>query len=313
MRLKPSMAKSLLTLPFLLALAGCNIGDYRLFNPVSIIAGVQYRATLFEFGIMCIIIVPVTLFIALFIWRYRKGARAAYDPDWSHSLALEILVWGVPLVIVVICGIVSIRTGHEVDPYAPTALADKPAAQTPLEIDVITTDWQWLFVYPQQHIAAVNELVVPAGRVVHMRLTSTSVTNDFFIPQIAPMIDVMPGMRTENTFDAPTKGSFSGFSADFSGAGFSWMQFTLHVVSQADFDDWAAHAATSLRQLSYQAFTQFAQPTVNEGAKVSYFSNPAPQLFETVVTAAQAGVVYPVPDSITHSVGEAADVHASSK
>jgi cytochrome o ubiquinol oxidase subunit 2 len=217
---------------------------------------------------------------------------------------LEVLVWGVPLVIVTICGIVSIRTTHDVDPYAPGILAKAEAAQPPLEIDVITTDWQWLFIYPAQHVAAVDELVVPEGRVAHFRLTSTSVTNDFFIPGVAPMIDVMPGMRTEDTFDAPKPGSYSGFSANFSGAGFSWMQFDLRVVPQADFDAWVANAAASPRQLSYAAFTQFARPTANQGAKISYFANPAPQLFESVVNAARAGVLYPVPDSLTHSIAD---------
>jgi cytochrome o ubiquinol oxidase subunit II len=299
MRLKP-----LLILPALLALASCNSGDYRLFHPLTQVAAVQWWATLFELGIMALIIAPVTFCIALFIWRYRKGANAAYDPTWSHSLALEVLMWGVPLVIVAICGIVSIRTTHDVDPYAPGILAKSMAAEPPLEVDVITTDWQWLFIYPEQHIATVDELVVPAGRVVHLRLTSTSVVNTFFIPQLVPMIDMMPGMRTEDTFDAPAPGTYTGFSADFSGAGFSWMQFATRIVPQDEFDNWVTKAAASPNQLSYAAFTKFAQPTLNEGAKISYFANPAPQLFENVVNAAQAGVVYPVSDEQTRDIAD---------
>ncbi len=299
MRLKPFLA-----LPALLALSCCNTGDYRLFHPLTQIAAVQWWATLFEVGIMSIVIVPVTILIAVFIWRYRKSANAAYDPTWSHSLVLEILVWGVPLVIVAICGVVSIRTTRQVDPYAPGILANTQAAKTPLDIDVITTDWQWLFIYPGQHIASVDELVIPEGRVAHFRLTSTSVVNTFFIPAVVPMIDIMPGMRTEDTFDAPKAGAYTGFSADFSGAGFSWMQFTTRIVSQADFDAWVAKAAASPRQLNYTAFTQFAQPTLNEGAKISYFANPSPGLFENVVGAAQAGVVYPVSDRETRSIAD---------
>jgi cytochrome o ubiquinol oxidase subunit 2 len=297
MRLKP-----LLALPALAALTSCGAGDFRLFNPLTQVAGVEWWATLFEVGIMCLIIVPVTILIAVFIVRYRKGADATYDPDWSHSFALEILVWGVPLAIVAICGVVSVRTIHEIDPYAPGILAKAMAANPPLEVDVVTTDWQWLFIYPDQHIASVDELVVPAGRIVHMRLTSTSVTNDFFIPQLAPMIDVMPGMRTEDTFDAPKAGVYEGFSADFSGAGFSWMQFATRIVTPADFSAWVANAAASPHALSYAAFTKYAQPTVNEGAKVSYFSNAAPNLFESVVDAAQNGVVYPVSNEVTFHV-----------
>jgi cytochrome o ubiquinol oxidase subunit II len=305
--------KSLLAVPVFLALSSCKAGDYRLFHPLSQVAAVEWWATLFEAGIMSLIIVPVTCLIALFIWRYRKGANAAYDPNWSHSLVLEVLVWGVPLVIVAICGVVSLRTIHEVDPYAPGILAKAESTQAPLEIDVVTTDWQWLFIYPAQHIASVDELVVPAGRVAHFRLTSVSVVNDFFIPQLAPMIDVMPGMRTEDTFDAPGPGTYTGFSADFSGAGFSWMQFATRIVSQSDFDAWVAQAAASPRQLTYTAFTQFAQPTLNEGAKISYFANPTPGLFENVVAAAQAGVVYPVSDKLTYSIANLDGTAATTK
>jgi cytochrome o ubiquinol oxidase subunit II len=307
MRSKLPALKSLAALAPLLALTGCNLGDYRLFNPLSQVAHVQWWATLFEAGIMSLIIVPTTLGIAWFIWRYRKSANAKYDPHWSHSLTLEVLVWGVPLIVVFICGIISIRTTHDVEPYGPGILADHPGLQTPLNIDVITTDWQWLFVYPDQHVAAVDQLVIPEGRIVHLRLTSTSVVNDFFIPQIAPMIDVMPGMRTENMFDAPKAGSFTGFSADFSGAGFSWMQFDTRVVTDSDFDAWVAKTAASPTQLTYQEFTKLAQPTVNENAKPSYYSNPAPGLFESVVAAAQAGVVYPVSDKLTKEVANLED------
>lgn len=292
--------KSAFSLLSLLALSGC--GNYRLFHPLNKVAAIQWWSTVFEVGIMSLIIVPVAILIIWCLWRYRKNANAAYAPTWSHSLVLEVLVWGIPIIIVAICGVVSVRTIHQIDPYAPGILAKRDAATPPLEIDVITTDWQWLFIYPEQHIASVNELVVPQGRVVHMRLTSTSVTNDFFIPQLAPMIDVMPGMRTEDTFDTPNLVNRTGFSADFSGAGFSWMQFATHIVPPADFKAWVAKAAASPRQLSYTQFTKFAQPTLNEGAKISYFSNPAPHLFDTIMTAAQAGVVYPVSDALTHSV-----------
>ena len=293
---------SALTWLLVLGMASFTSGDYRLFHPVDLVAGVEWWSTLFEVGIMSLIIVPVALLIVWCLWRYRKGAGAAYDPEFTHSLVLEILVWGVPLIIVAICGFVSIRTIHEVDPYSPGVLAQAEATAPPIDIDVVTTDWQWLFIYPAQHVASIDEMVVPQGRVVHLRLTSTSVTNDFYIPQIAPMIDIMPGMRTEDAFDAAKLGVFTGFSADFSGAGFSWMQFATRIVPPADFSSWVSRAAASPNALSYGAFTKLAQPTVNEGAKISYFSAPDPQLFDEVVMAADSGVVYPVSNELTRSV-----------
>jgi cytochrome o ubiquinol oxidase subunit 2 len=280
-------------LPALL-LAGCSPDTYRLFHPDGPLASVEWRFTLIDVGVMLLIILPITFMIAVFLWRYRKTRNAAYDPNWSHSLGLELVMWGVPFIVVVFLGYYSYKSVLLVNPYNPTALQMANPADEPLQVDVVTTDWQWFFIYPQQHIATIDDLVVPAGRPVRLRLTSTSVTNDFFIPQVAPMIDVMPGMRTEDAFQENRPGNFEGFSADYSGTGFSWMQFSTRIVPQADFDSWVAKTQASPNQLSYAQFTKLAQPTVNVGAKPSYFSNVDPGLFESVYTAAQQGVEYPV-------------------
>lgn len=300
MRLKPHLA----LLP-MLALTACSSGDYRLFHPLNLIAAQEWHATIVDTVVMLLIILPVLLVIALFGWRYRKGANAVHDPDWSHNTALELLVWGVPFLVVAGLGIYSVKTIYAVEPYDPGLLQNQVAAdpQSVLNVDVIATDWQWVFVYPAQHLATIDQLVVPQGSVVKMRLTSTSVSNDIYIPQLAPMIAVMPGMRTMDTFDAPALGQYTGFAADFSGAGFSWMQFQTKIVSPADFTAWAQRTAASPDALSYASFQQVAQPKVNEGAKISYFSNPDPQLFDKVVAAAQAGVVYPVSSELTKSIG----------
>ena len=297
--------KSYLALLPLLALGACSSGNYQLFHPINAIATQEWHATIIDTVVMLVIILPVLLAIAIFGWRYRKSANAAYDPEWSHNTALELLVWGVPFVVVAGLGIYSVKTIYDIEPYKPGLLQKQVSAdpQSVLNVDVINTDWQWVFVYPKQHVATIDELEVPKGSVVRLRLTSTCVSNDIYIPQLAPMIAVMPGMRTRDTFDAPVVGEYTGFGADFSGAGFSWMQFATHVVSQADFNAWVQKAASSPNQLSYAVFQKVAQPQVNVGAKVSYFSNPDPHLFDKVVAAARAGVVYPVSAKLTKSIG----------
>ncbi len=297
--------KFYLTLLPVLALAACSSGDYRLFHPINAIATQEWHATIVDTVVMLLIILPVLLAIALFAWRYRKGANAAYDPDWSHNTVLELLVWGVPFLVVAGLGLYSVKTIYAVEPYNPGLLHKQVTADpgSVLNVDVINTDWQWIFVYPAQHVATIDELEVPQGSVVRMRLTSASVSNDIYIPQLAPMISVMPGMRTIDTFDAPDLGEYTGFGADFSGAGFSWMQFATHVVSPDDFDSWVKKVSGSPNQLSYAAFQQVAQPHANIGAKISYFSSPDPQLFDKVVAAARAGVVYPVSAALTKSIG----------
>lgn len=288
----------------MLALAGCSTGDYRLFHPVGAIANVELLYTIIDVGVMLLIILPVAVMIGVFSWRYHHSRNATHTPDWSHSLTLEFLVWGVPLIMVAVLGYFSFQSIFMVNPYGPTVLDRNIAATAPLDVDVITTDWQWIFVYPDQHIATIDELVVPAGRSVHLRLTSTSVMNGFYIPQIAPMIDVMPGMRTKDAFESDQTGNFEGFSTDFSGAGFSWMQFATKIVTTSDFTQWVSTVQASPTQLSYAAFQTLAKPTVNVGAKPSYFSNVDPKLFEKVYDAANAGVVYPVPADLTKSIAD---------
>ncbi|WP_234730631.1 ubiquinol oxidase subunit II [Acidocella facilis] len=300
MRLKPYLA----LLP-MLALAACaSSGDYLLFHPENLIATQEWHATIVDTVVMMLVILPVLLVIVWFGWRYRAGANAKHDPDWSHNTALELLVWGVPLLIVGGLGWYTVKTLYAIEPYNPGLLQKQIAAdpQNVLHVDVIATDWQWIFVYPQQKIATIDQLVVPQGAVVKFNLTSASVSNDIYVPQLLPMIAVMPGMRTKDTFDAPKLGQWTGFAADFSGAGFSWMQFDTKIVSPADFSAWVQKAAASPDQLSYATFQKLAQPHANIGAKISYFSNPDPQLFDKVVAAAQAGVVYPVSAALTKSI-----------
>jgi cytochrome o ubiquinol oxidase subunit 2 len=247
--------------------------------------------------------------ICLFSWRYQKKRNARYDPTWSHSMIIEFLVWGAPLAIVAILAIFSYQSVVQVNPYDPTVLGDPPGAppQPPLLVDVVTTDWQWFFIYPQQHIATIDELVVPAGRVVRMRMTSTSVTNDFYIPQLAPMIDVMPSMQTQDAFRADVLGTYTGFSADFSGAGFAWMQFATHVVTNEQFAGWVTRVqqgqvAPDHGRLTEALFQQLAHPTLNIGAEPRYFSGVDPMVFDNTMMAARQGVVYPVPGDLTEKM-----------
>lgn len=301
----PAIARTRLKIPNLqipnlpvlipsLLLSGCSTAGFPLFHPEGAIGRVQWRYTLIDVAVMMLVILPVTLLAVVFLWRYRKSRNAAYDPSWSHSMPLELTMWGVPIVIVAFLGWASYRSTMLVNPFGPTALKMDNPANPPLQVDVITTDWQWFFIYPQYGIATIDDLPVPAGRPVRLYLTSTSVTNDFFIPQVAPMIDVMPGMRTMDAFQVDHPGNFEGYSADFSGEGFSWMQFSTRVMTPADFDKWAAQTAASPDQLSYAAFTKLAEPTVNVGAKPSYFSHVDPDLFMRAYDDARNGKVYAV-------------------
>jgi len=299
---QPVWTRGSFGLASLLCLSGC-VGDFRLFHPVGPVGSDEFHFTVIATGIMMLIIGPTTVLTCVFAWRYRKAkegvVRAApYHPEWSHSLPLELAMWGIPLLITAVLAICTYEGVMLVNPAGPNALASAVCIGPPLEVDVITTDWQWVFVYPQYGIATIDDLVVPAGRTVEMRLTSATVVNDFYIPQVAPMIDVMPGMRTLDAFQVNRPGQYEGFSADFSGAGFSWMQFSTRIVPNADFVAWVAKTTASPEHLSFADFQKIAQPYVNTDAKPSYFSQADPNLFVEVYDAVQKGAVYPSPEEI---------------
>jgi cytochrome o ubiquinol oxidase subunit 2 len=299
--IRPALQLARRTATFLpvLALSGCGAG-FRLFHPVGPVATTEWNTTLLSTGIMLLIIAPVTVLIFVFCWQYRKERNAKYDPHWSHSLPLELLMWGVPFLMVVALGVISYQTTMLVNPADPKALAQPPGAagDPPLEVDVITTDWQWLFIYPAQHIATIDQLEVPAGREVRLRMTSATVTNDFYIPQVAPMMDVMPGMRTLDAFTVGKPGNYEGFSANFSGAGFSWMQFMTNIVPPAEFAAWVAKTQASPTRLDFNSFQKLAKPTINVDTKPSYFSQVSGKLWDQVYASIQNGKVYPVPEDL---------------
>jgi len=281
----------------LLTLAGCG-AEYRVFHPAGPVANAEFHFTILNTAVMMVIIIPTTILTIVFALRYRKSQNAAYDPSFSHSLVLELLMWGVPLVIVIILTFCTYASVFDVNPADPLALDnpnDSAAMAAPLDVDVITTDWQWIFIYPSEHIATIDDLVVPQGRTVRLRLSSATVTNDFYIPQVAPMIDVMPGMVTRDAFRVNRVSEYEGFSADFSGAGFSWMQFSTRIVSPADFSAWVTKTQGAPDHLDYAKFLQIAQPTINETAAPHYFSNADPNLFAEVDMAVMGGKVFPVP------------------
>lgn len=298
----PSALRFIALLP-LLFLGGCSSQHFWLFNPKGPISAAELHYMILDVVIMLIIVIPTTIMVIWFLLRYRAKAKAAYDPTWSHSNILEVIVWGVPIILVAVLGYYSYIGIHEVNPYNPTIL-DKhiQAGAKPLDVDVITTDWQWLFIYPKLHIASANELVIPTHTKVNFRLTSTSVTNSFFIPQLVGQIYVMPGMRTKQSLLAQHEDVYHGFSASLSGGGFSWMHFNTKAISQSQFINWVSRVKKSNDHLSYIDFEKFARPTVNISGKATYFSNVQSGIFKDVIKAAKMGKVYPTPNALTENM-----------
>jgi cytochrome o ubiquinol oxidase subunit II len=217
--------------------------------------------------IMLAVVIPVILLTLAFAWWFRAGnRRATYRPDWEYSGRIELIVWAIPALVVLFLGGIAWIGSHDLDP--PKPLESKIPA---LEVEVVSLDWRWLFIYPSERIATVNYLVVPTSVPVHFRLTSTSVMNSFFIPQLGSQIYTMPGMTTQLNLEADRPGSYPGLSAQFSGPGFSDMQFTVRAESGEGFAAWVAQAREQGAVLDGATFAELVRPT-REGAELTYGS-----------------------------------------
>jgi cytochrome o ubiquinol oxidase subunit 2 len=275
--------RGLLLLPALLALAGCNMV---VLNPAGDIAKQQGQLIVVSTLLMLLIIVPVILLTLIFAWRYRKSNTAAkYEPNWDHSTRLELIIWGAPLLIIIVLGLITWISTHLLDPYRPLeriSANQKIAEGTkPLEVDVVALDWKWLFIYPEQGVASVNELVTPVNVPIHFKITASTVMNAFFIPSLAGQIYAMPSMQTELHAVMNKPGVYDGLSSNYSGAGYSYMNFKYHAVSQDEFNSYVQKAKSGGDKLDRAAYLSLEKPSEREPVHV--YGAVEPKLFSAVV------------------------------
>jgi cytochrome o ubiquinol oxidase subunit 2 len=233
-------------------------------------------------AIMLALIVPLILATLVFAWWFRaSNTRAKYRPDWEYSGQLELMVWSVPAMIVLFLGGIGWAGAHLYDP--PRELASKTP---PLDVQVVSLDWKWLFIYPDQGVASVDALEVPAGTPIRFQLTSATVMNAFFAPRLGSMIYTMAGMVTRLNLQADTPGDYPGMAAQINGDGFSDMRFTVHAVPQAQFQAWVAATKAHGGVLDAGAYAVLAKPGVTG---VETFAGVAPNLFTQIVAASAPG------------------------
>jgi cytochrome o ubiquinol oxidase subunit 2 len=271
----PPIRATLASLALPLTLSACAGGILDPIGPVGADdAQILIDATL----IMLVIVVP-TILLAFFIaWRYRaSNTKAEYLPYWSYSGRIEAVVWSIPILTIMFIGGVIIIGTYRLDPFRPL---ESPVP--PIEVQVVSLDWKWLFIYPEQRIATVNHLVIPAGRPVNFKLTSGSVLNTFFVPQLGSMIYTMPGMVSQLHLQADRPAVTWGQSSHFSGDGFSDMQFQVRSVPAAEFAAWAQGARGAAPVLDRAAYTELARQS-HRNPPVT-FGNVDPNLFHAIAT-----------------------------
>jgi len=262
----------------LLALAGCQ--QLIVLHPKGVVAEGTTSILTGSLVIMLPIVVPTILAALLFGWWYRSSnKRANYQPSFVESGKIELITWSIPLLTIMLLGSVAWIGSHDLDPANPLS------EEKPLEVQVVSLDWKWLFIYPDQNVASVNRLVVPSGVPIRFTLTSASVWNAFFVPQLGSMIYTMNGMATQLNLKANEPGTFMGLSAMFSGNGFADMHFNTEAVPKADFDAWASETrSASGPTLTSQAYKELCVQSMNV-APFTY-SSVEPGLFHKIVMQA---------------------------
>ena len=278
----PKIVRPGLSLLLLAVLSGCNTV---VMNPAGDIAKQQADLITISVLLMLIIIVPVMLLTVFFAWKYRKSANEQYEPDWDHSTKLELVIWGAPLLIIIALGLITWISTHKLDPYRPLERLDEnrpiPAGTKVLEVQVVSLDWKWLFIYPEQGIATVNELVTPIDTPIRFKLTSSTVMNAFYIPTLAGMIYTMPAMETTLNAVLNKTGEYKGMSSNFSGDGFSHMKFAYRGTTQADFDTWVAKVKASGNTLGRGDYLTLEKPSEKE--PVRHYGTVQPALFMSIL------------------------------
>ncbi|MEM6277668.1 MAG: ubiquinol oxidase subunit II [Pseudomonadota bacterium] len=247
------------------ALSGCNLV---LLNPAGDVAAQQGDLIVYATIMMMLVIGPVMALTVFFAWQYRAGnKKARYEPEWGHSISLEVVIWAVPLaIIVVLAGLTWVAT-HRLDPYADLRRISETQPITedvePMEVQVVALDWKWLFIYPEEQIATVGEMAVVKDRPVEFHLTSNTVMNAFYIPDMAGMIYAMAGMQTELNAVLNAPGTYEGFAANYNGAGFSQMRFDVKSFdTEEEFTAWTEDMrAVSSGQLGDTTFNALALPS----------------------------------------------------
>ena len=261
---------------FAALLAGC---DAAVLNPKGQIGHDEKTLLITATVLMLLIVIPVIVMTLVFAWRYRaSNTKARYEPDWAHSTAIEVVMWSIPCMIILVLAVLTWRSSHALDPYKPLDSDKKPVV-----IEAMSLDWKWLFIYPEEKVAVVNELTFPVDTPLNFRITSDTVMNVFFVPRLGSMIYSMAGMETKLHLIADETGKFEGMSANYSGHGFNKMHFTAHSVTEPEYRQWLGTLRGDGKALDLAAYDALAAEKNHDWYPVTYYGSVEDGLFRTVI------------------------------
>lgn len=265
-------------------MTGC--GDMVLLDPAGDVAKRESELLVQSTFLMLLIVIPVIAMALWFAWEYHESnTEAEYDPDWDHSTTVELYVWAAPLLIIVALGAMTWVSTHLLDPFRPLERISegKPVTEETktIEIQAIALEWKWLFIYPEQGIALVNQLAAPVDTPIKFKITSPKMMNSLYIPALAGMVYGMPGMETNVHLVVNEEGDFAGVSGNYSGAGYSHMRFRFKGLSDDDFAAWVADTKANGAALTTELYSELAEPSVAH--PVQQFASVEADLYDRIL------------------------------
>jgi cytochrome o ubiquinol oxidase subunit 2 len=256
-------------------IAGCS--SLLVLNPKGQVGSGEKDLIIISALLMMLVVLPAIIMTFVFAWKFRAtNKKAEYKPEWT-SKKLEFINWCFPALIVITLSIIVWIDTHRLDQYHPIKSDKKP-----IIIQVVSLDWRWLFIYPEQKIATINQITFPVGVPIHFYITSDKVMNSFFIPQLGSQIMTMPAMQTQLFLIANRPGSYLGISSNYSGRGFSGMNFQVNATSNNEFDNWINKAKKSNKRLDFSDYEKLAIPSTD--SSVTYFFPVQDNLFKTIAS-----------------------------
>lgn len=274
-RKRSFIAAGLSALCFFILLSGCS--HMVLLTPKGPVGETERTVIIIAFVLMLIVVIPVIIMALWFPRKFRaSNTDAPYTPKWSYSHKIELVIWLFPVAIVTALAVLAWITTYELDPYKPIEPQDEAVT-----IEAVSLDWKWLFIYPDHHIATINEIVFPVDTPLSFKITSDTVLASFFIPQLGSQIYAMPGKQARLHLLANETGVYEGRNQQFSGSGFTGMQFDAIATSPEKFADWVQKIQHSPEQLNQELFEQLRKPGTD--FPVKYFSAVEPDLFNHII------------------------------
>ncbi|PWU66794.1 MULTISPECIES: cytochrome aa3 quinol oxidase subunit II [Gracilibacillus] len=241
-----------------LILAGCE-NKLIVFDPKGPVARNLSDLIIFSIIFMLIIVAVVFILFTVIVWKYRARPNDGdFEPkEEKGNHILEIIWFGIPVLIVIALMIPTTKTIYEVEDI-PQGYEE----EEPLVIHVTSADWKWIFSYPDQNIETVNYINIPKDHPVQFKLTSAGTMQSFWVPELGGQKYTMANMQTNLYLVADQEGSFYGRNTNFNGRGYAHMDFEVQAQSKEDFNEWIHDVKKTANKLTEDQYDELLEPGV---------------------------------------------------